>query len=248
MGLKKLYLSIFLAAFLCSCSSYRKMHPLTHSRSETLGMGVTSAGVSMGRSYRLQVAEDFRADPVVHSPDVKESLSVLFYFNRGLFDGLDFETGFGPDLPLYAGIKLRPFNFGNFSLSFKLGTSIAVSAGKVPASEIQTTSSVRTSREWVLNSYSFYFGAVTGYRISGPILVYGGYSKEKFGQFVRFETGIADEISLDGVQEMLYLGVGYRLGALNIGLQGGRTDIAFDQEPSKNNDMIFYALDVGFSL
>lgn len=251
MSCKKNYLPYFvlLVLFLStSCSSYRKMHPLTHSRSETLGAGITSFGLSASRAYRVQVAEDFRTDPVVHSPNVKESVAALFYFNRGLFDAMDFELAFGPDLPLYAGIKLRPFNFGNFSFSFKLGSSIAVSAGEVKASEVRTSSNVKTSREWVMNSYSFYFGGSLGYRFAAPLLVYGTFMKENFGQFVRFETGIADRISLDGSQKIFALGAEYKLGVLTLGLQGGKIEIMFDQDPAKNSDMIFYALDVGMAL
>jgi hypothetical protein len=206
---------------LVGCSSILKEPGPRFSTSETSGMGSGGAEVGRVAAHRLQPSTDFRLTPIDHVAHLDHSSSLNFHNKYGLFESVDIEFDFGPDMPAFLNLKFQFLGASestakawNFSISGKIGYGIFVAAGEIPVPQISGDS--QTQREFIINSGTTNYELLMGIRVMDPLLIYAGYFMMPFSYSNTFKEGVRDTIKHSGDQTGYHLGVNYGVGPFRV--------------------------------
>lgn len=172
--------------------------------------------------------EDLGFTPIDAEPLLEGSTFVTPSLSFGLTRQLEIELTSGTDQPIFGSLKwqilgqtMNAAGSGNFSFSVKLGFGLFVTGGELPQNEIKGGN--QSHRSWTIDSGTWHYQAMVGYRPTELLLFHGGYMIEEYSYQLAFEQGISDVLKYNGRNRGPYLGIAFLPLPLSIKLTAAKT-------------------------
>lgn len=236
----KVIISIFL---FCACSTSPKMPTDRFFTSEGTGQGSARASFGITPANKVILTKDNLSQALENIQYSHKSRTPNFAFSYGLSDSIDFETSFGFDTPLYAGVNVQligaPVSSAsqfNFSLSIRGWTSMYMSAETFEAKEVKGNSP--TDREVIVTGIASGYGPSLGFRAFEPLLLYFFYYKENFAIAGDYSGDIGDKFDYDGNHFSTGFGLEFKIDTFTINTQVSKSKFSLEQNSLEDNEDI----------
>lgn len=219
----KYFSFLIVLIFFIGCTTNIKHGGSRFSLPENLAQGGFGFDFQLNQGAKLRPTEDLSFTPIEKEPLVEESRFLTTSLGYGLFDALNIEITTGHDQPIFGHLKWQILGdtvtnagAGNFSLALSLGFGLFVTAGELSQEEVKGAN--QEKRTWTIDSGTWRYDALIGYRIIDPLLLYGGYFLEQFSYQLAFNEGISDVLKYEGSNRGPHLGVAFISAPLTIKL------------------------------
>lgn len=235
------YIFIVLTINLFSCGTVVKFPTNRFSTSESKGAGRGSLDLSFNGAYKVKVAEDYAATPIVHQGKITKSNTFTNDIAVGLNDLLDFEISMGKSIPLMLATKIQLLGDpevsakgGNFSLALRLGYGFFTVSDEIKDKQRKVSASAT----------NLTVEGLIGYRIIDPLLIYAGYYIDSYNARATISKDHTDKVKGSGKQKGFHLGVAYRYQFLQIKLNIAKVQNTYNTGPLTEEDL-FFGLSLG---